>query len=557
MKRKLTVLLGMLLIFSLLVWSVPAAAASPSDVPPAQNTSAMPPVIVVSGSNYEMGYQYGEQAAPLIYRNLAILKSNVIKVFGEETTYKDMEVWSYYADKYDPGLRKWLEGMKAGVRKKGYDINYLDLVLLTVYPAQMWCRPDAPYPDETGVKSSLAISDKPTAEGYHSCHAFAATGSATKDGKPIVSISKMVPIETMHSLILIAFPDEGYSFIANPYAGAIVQNSGMNSSGFAWVLTAQFGPPAWGVVTEVYFHYLNQYCKLPIEAYEYLEETPRAGVTGAFVTSDATGNISVFESMSHVFATRVPGDAGETAEFLVQTNHLINPSLQGHNLPPYIDLMVNSYSRYATAWEYVKAAAEKGEIDFDFAKKMYQSDDWYNPDTNKWHYNEPESPNVLNNFPESVTQSIFFPSDLIAYFQVGTPSGIGLPGGATGEYVKLQLADDPVTVTESADKAAFEFYSEARNLFAKELNRNAPYLTFLVAQSIRGMLDEAMIEYERGMDRAGFAYLAEIEGRPVNEQVALWSEALTHYAKAQLYSQMAATRLMILSSKYMVLGPVT
>ncbi len=66
-----------------------------------------------------------------------------------------------------------------------------------------------------------------------------------------------------------------------------------------------------------------------------------------------------------------------------------------------------------------------------------------------------------------------------------------------------------------------------------------------------------MIEYERGMDRAGFAYLAKIEGRPVNEQVALWSEALTHYAKAQLYSQMAATRLMILSSKYMVLGPVT
>jgi len=58
MKRKLTVLLGMLLILSLLVWSVPTAAATwPSDVPPAQNTSAMPPVIVVSGSNYEMGYQ--------------------------------------------------------------------------------------------------------------------------------------------------------------------------------------------------------------------------------------------------------------------------------------------------------------------------------------------------------------------------------------------------------------------------------------------------------------------------------------------------------------------
>jgi len=50
--------------------------------------------------------------------------------------------------------------------------------------------------------------------------------------------------------------------------------------------------------------------------------------------------------------------------------------------------------------------------------------------------------------------------------------------------------------------------------------------------------------------------LAKIEGRPVNEQVALWSEALSHYAKAQLYSQMATTRLKALSSKYMVPGPV-
>ena len=65
-----------------------------------------------------------------------------------------------------------------------------------------------------------------------------------------------------------------------------------------------------------------------------------------------------------------------------------------------------------------------------------------------------------------------------------------------------------------------------------------------------------MLEYERGMDRAGFAYLAEIEGRPVNEQVALWTEALSHYAKAQLYSQMVTTELKTMSSKHMVLGPL-
>ena len=79
-----------------------------------------------------------------------------------------MEVWAYYADKYDPGLRKWLEGMKAGLKKEGYNISYNDLVLLTVYPAQMWCRPNAPYPAETGVKGAMATADFPEAEGYHS-----------------------------------------------------------------------------------------------------------------------------------------------------------------------------------------------------------------------------------------------------------------------------------------------------------------------------------------------------------------------------------------------------
>lgn len=549
MLKKLTkigMVLSMLLILNLLIGLPGSVVASPSLVPPAQTTSAMPPVIVVSGSNYDMGYQYGEQAALLISHNLAILKSKVVDKYGEEAAYKDMEVWSYYADKYDPGLRDWWEGMRVALKEKKYDISFQDLVLLTVYPAEMWCRPDTPYPKETGVKNSDELSGEVSdIKGYHSCHAIAATGEATKDGKPIVALSKMVPIEVMNSLILIAFPKEGPSFITNPYAGSVAQNSGMNSSGFAWVLTAQFGPPAWGVVTEVYFHYLSQYCKTPQEAYQFLEKTPRAGVTGAFLTSDSEGNISDFESNSKAFAIRKPGEAGETAEFLVQTNHLINSDLQGYNPPG--DGAMNSKIRYATAWEYVKAAAEKGSVDAEFVKETYKSDDWYDPKTEKWHYNEPESPNVLDNFPSSVTQSIFSPADLTAYFEVGTPGGIGLPGGATGEYVKLKLTDNPATVAANAGSSAFGYYREARNIFVKELNNNAQYLTFSVEESIREMLDKAISEYELGMDREGYANMAELEGSPVNEQVYLWTETLSHYTKAQLYAQMVTTRMKKLS----------
>lgn len=537
MKKQLVWLLTGLVVVGLLAGCTPGASTS-TNTPPAQTTSGMPPVVVVSGSNYEMGYQYGEQAADLIYHNLVILKSKVMQAYGEEAATKDMEVWSYYADEYDPGFRDWLEGMQAGCASRGYDVSYLDLILVTVYPAEMWCRPDAPYPEETGVEPIAQLPAGVGGEGeYHSCTTFAATGSATRDGKPVVGITKMVPPEMVNTLILIAFPDEGPSFIMNPHAGGLVQNSGMNSSGFAWVLTAIFGPPIWGVVTEVYFHYLAQYCESPAEAQEYIENSPRAGVTGTFPMSDAAGNISVIECNSQAFLVREPGDLGEPGPFMVSTNHLMDPSLQVYNMP---DLETsNTWYRYVTCFEYIKEAAAKGEVDFEWAKAMYSSDDWYDDATGTWHYNEPGS-NVNN---AGVSQSIFFPADLIAYFHVGIPSGIGFPGGSTGEYVKLQLADNPAAVTSGAGWEAYGLCNAAMNFLAKELNRNAPYLTYSVTQSLEEMLDEAMLEWERGMDREAFANMAEVEGADINEQVALWSEALTHYAKSQLYAQMVITRL--------------
>ena len=218
-------------------------------VPPIEVPTGMPRVVVVYGSNYQMGYQYGIQVADLIYQNLALFKSKLIQTYGEETVYKDVQVWAYYLEKYDPYLKDWLMGIQAGCKEKGYDISYLDLVALTCYPAEMWCRPDTPYPEEVVMEDKTFTSTQNIAipKNYYSCTALAASGPATKDGKPVVAITKMVPREVMQSLILVAFPEDGYAFIANPYAGAVVQNSGMNIAGFAWVLTAIIGPPIWGL----------------------------------------------------------------------------------------------------------------------------------------------------------------------------------------------------------------------------------------------------------------------------------------------------------------------
>ena len=167
----------------------------------------------------------------------------------------------------------------------------------------------------------------------HSCTAFAAEKEATPDGNPIIGVTKMITAEKVNSVVLVAFPEEGNSFVSNPMAGSVSENSGLNSTGFSWVFTAQWGEPIWGVANEVSFHYLDQYCGSPQDAVDFLEGIPRAGVTGAFLLTAKDGGIMGYESLSNVSAERVPGDAGETGTFMAQTNHLVNPKLQEYNIP--------------------------------------------------------------------------------------------------------------------------------------------------------------------------------------------------------------------------------
>ena len=293
--------------------------------------------------------------------------------------------------------------------------------------------------------------------------------------------------------------------------------------------------PVWGLVTEAYFHYLTQYVTSPTAAQTYLTTTPRAGVTGGFTMADAAGNISVFECNALAYKLRVPFDEGETGPFTVMTNHLVDSSLQQYN-PWWLELALGTFTRYDTVFQFITESL--GAIDFPFAKNMFASDDWYEAGVG-WHYNEPGAPGISNDHT-SINQSIFFPADLIAYLQTGTPSGNGLPAYATGEYVKIKLAADANAVSAQAGNDASSMYWAAVDLFEHEYNAGAPYLTYEIAEAIKAKLDEAYVAYSIGMDREAYADLEEWN---IREKLALYGEALTYYAKAQLYAQMVTTQI--------------
>ena len=527
--RTMSVIFYVTMVFCVLFYGCPQDGdkvenyySDPEDTSAPYVPTGFPKVVVVSGTNYEMGRQYGEQTAPAIAHNLAIMKSMLYDKYGSSVVTNDMRVWDYYMKIYDPGLEDWLLGIQEGCNSKGYEISYIDTVILMVYPSENWARPERLYPEETGVEdvTDPGSSEEPIV--FHSCNSFAASGDMTADGYPVHGIAQMVSPEAMDTVILLAFPDDGASFVSQPYSGRVNGNHGMNSEGFAWTLTAisQWGPdggPYWGLITEVYFHYWAQYAKSPEEAMEYLMNTPRAGVTGGVTMSDKFGNIMTFECNSTVEQLRLPGDNSENGNFLVMTNHLVTPEFDagGYN-PPWA---LNSKTRYNNVFDSLSAVAGTGVVDFQYTKELWEAN--YSPQG-------------------SVNQNIFLPKDLVAYLQTGTPTGNGLPAFATGEYVKIRLATDPKTVTYSAASDASAYYWDARDSFQSAIDAEANYLTIDVYNDIQQKLDEAYIALTNGSDRAANANLEEEH----EVAVALWGEALTYYARAQLCSQMAKTSLL-------------
>jgi hypothetical protein len=498
--------------------------------------TGVPQIVVVSGTNYEMGYQYGQQAAALIYQNKVLMRKGLESLLGAATIANDIKVWTYYLEKYDLKLKDWLNGIVAGCKNKKYTVTYADLVLNMVYPQELWARPQDPYPKVTHV-TALSRKTKSTQKA-HMCSAFGATKTATSDGKPILTQSAITEVEQAGFVILIAYPTDGYSYITFPHAGRAGGNHGLNSKGFAWSMNAA---PAmhslWGVTSEVYFHYLNQYCASSAQAQKYLESTTRGGVTGLFLFADgdSTNKLYAFEANGQASAARNPGDLGEK-DFVIFANDFRGPDMTVHNYPGDFQ---NNEGRYWTNWMHIMPVATTSAIDVDFVKSAWKSPDWYDKSTETWHYDDPLNANVPGN-PFGVggqTQNIILPASLTIYMQFGSPSGVGWPAYATGEYTKLQLLSDIPKVLDAAQADALTMYTVALEKYLKMVNAGTIDVNY--RETMREKLNEAYDAWAQATVTEAEAYYATKKA----DQMALYGEAITGYSKAQLYSQMVTTGL--------------
>ena len=130
------------------------------------------PVVIISGNDYEMGYQYGQQAGHLIEKNKDIAWAEALVKFSKKVILNSLKANHYYIKKYTPENIDIMKGIADGATDAGYEISYTDVVLMN-------CT--LPKPETSTYPEEAKSEEFPPKK----CSVASAWGTATKSGKLI------------------------------------------------------------------------------------------------------------------------------------------------------------------------------------------------------------------------------------------------------------------------------------------------------------------------------------------------------------------------------------
>ena len=175
------------------------------------------PVVILSGSDYEMGYQYGQQAGKYIEKTKDAFWASVLRRFSRAEVIHALKANQYYINKYTPEIIDQMKGMADGATAAGYKISYVDVVLMN-------CTLPNP---ETSTYPSGAEKD---ALPPKKCSVCSAWGSTTTDGR-LIGMDTLDSGEALFGVIIVAFPEEGNNYMCGAQAGEIGDHFLMNNKG--------------------------------------------------------------------------------------------------------------------------------------------------------------------------------------------------------------------------------------------------------------------------------------------------------------------------------------
>ncbi len=305
------------------------------------------PIVILEGSDFEMGYQYAQQLAQIFGPWLLKL----LDCDFSDGQLRALKGYEWYIKKYAPEMIAFFEGMVKGAKDRGVLLTYEEVLAqfsLGVKGAEYLETPS----DQAGYPPELEYPRIPSSAPSHKissgqmpskCGSVAAWGTATKDGKVITSGSS--DGNDHFNVTIICFPEDGNAYIHTPYyaVGPWVSaggHSGMNDKGLVYVhhgvtqtAQEQHKKPRYGIQSDIAIRHTLRYANNAEEAvdmtlnYETTGDFAGGGYygTGGFWV-DEHGQAFVIERSDPPGVVRKPGDVGEK-DFMYATNTLLSKEL--------------------------------------------------------------------------------------------------------------------------------------------------------------------------------------------------------------------------------------
>jgi hypothetical protein len=491
------------------------------------------PVVILRGTDYQMGYQYGQQAGQYIEMLKDATWAAIPKSLNRDDVLFTLKGLQSYVIKYTPEAIDQIKGIADGATSAGYEVSYTDVLLI-----------NCPMESLSGSLPPGTQSDELPPDG---CSVFAAWGRSTTSGKLIFGDSKDSVFN--HQVIIVAFPDKGNNYMTGVRAGELGEHFAMNNMGL-FIGTGQNPSKlenyTCGIRKPFIIQHLLRFTNNATEAKSKFISW-KFGKHTNFIFADVKGDAYVVERTATAKPVRKSGGYGET-DFIYSTNNVMTDEMKKEvNGKKYIEhagwkIDGNAIPRSLMIWNMLHNY--QGNVDLDFVKMMWRFNDHPKPNSIKKEDYRIERDQKICRF-ENMRVTVGLPDNGDkgeAYICTGPAGRILHPPthrkrdcfqiDGTHSFYKLTLASSPVEIVRLSKEDAHE---NLTNLYRELmfLKHTDPGYTLL-----NGIYSQATTEYYEGV-------IAYNKGRLANGNKALLflSSAATALTKSQAHAKQAYNAL--------------
>jgi len=491
------------------------------------------PVVILSGTDYQMGYQYGQQAGQYIEMLRDATWAAIPKSLTRDNVLRTLKGLQSYVIKYTPELIDQIKGIADGATSAGYEVSYTDVLLI-----------NCPYESLSGSLPSGAQSDELPPDG---CTVFAAWGRSTTNGKLIFGDSKDSVFN--HQLVIVAFPETGNNYMIGVRAGELGEHFAMNNKGLfigTGLNPSKLENYTYGIRKPFIVQHLLRFTNSASEAKDKFLSW-QFGKPTNFIFADVKGDAFVVERTAAAKPVRKSGKYGET-DFIYSTNNVMMDEMKKEvNGKKYIEhagwkIDGNAIPRSLMIWNMLHNY--QGKVDLDFVKMMWRFNDHPKPySIKKEDYRIERDQKICRR--ENMRVAVGLPDNGNqgeAYICTGPVGRILHPPtlrkrdcfqiAGTHSFYKLTLASSPVEVVRLAKEDAHENLADLYHELMVLKYTDPGYAV------LNGIYSQATTEYYEG----GIAYN---KGRLASGSKALLflATAATAFTKSQAHAKQAHNAL--------------